>query len=246
MARSTAAGAHSAALRCRASDMLAGAIGMRIRSMHPHLRRRRQRRPADPGLVRHRRDLAEVVAQARASARAPSPRPRASSRRPGRHLLAAGADGGARRRAVRRSRASGDGRNAVPAGRAARRCCRPAPIASPMRRTMRGSRRSPSRSAPIASRATARRERQGRRASCCRTASTATSSRASSKASRSPATSSTRRPTTWARPSSRPPRARSPSSMARNSASIVGDDLLKQNFPLIHAVGRAADRARRG
>ncbi len=35
---------------------------------------------------------------------------------------------------------------------------------------------------------------------------------------------------------------------ARHSASfssIVGDDLLKQNFPLIHAVGRAADRAPR-
>ena len=49
------------------------------------------------------------------------------------------------------------------------------------------------------------------------------------------------------RPSSKRPLARSPSSTARSSASIVGDDLLKQNFPLIHAVGRAADaRARRG
>ena len=27
-------------------------------------------------------------------------------------------------------------------------------------------------------------------------------------------------------------------------STIVGDDLLKQNFPLIHAVGRAADRLR--
>ena len=25
--------------------------------------------------------------------------------------------------------------------------------------------------------------------------------------------------------------------------AIVGDDLVKENFPLIHAVGRAADRA---
>ena len=42
----------------------------------------------------------------------------------------------------------------------------------------------------------------------------------------------------------RPPPARSPNSTARNSVRIVGDDLLKQNFPLIHAVGRAADPTR--
>ena len=36
------------------------------------------------------------------------------------------------------------------------------------------------------------------------------------------------------------PPARWPNSTARHSRLIVGDDLLKQNFPLIHAVGRAA------
>ena len=75
------------------------------------------------------------------------------------------------------------GEGPVPAGRARRRCCRPAPIVSPMRRTMRGWRRSPLRSAPISSPATAR----PRRATCgwsCRTASTARTSRASPRASR--------------------------------------------------------------
>ena len=42
------------------------------------------------------------------------------------------------------------------------------------------------------------------------------------------------------------PRASSPRSTAPTINVIVGDDLLTKNFPLIHAVGRAARRARRG
>ena len=76
------------------------------------------------------------------------------------------------------------------------------------------------------------------------TASTAPSSRASSKASISRAISSIRRQTTWARPSSRMRPARSPPAR-RDARAIVGDDLDRANFPLIHAVGRAADRAPR-
>ena len=62
---------------------------------------------------------------------------------------------------------------------------------------------------------------------------------------RSRAISSTRRPTTWGRPSWRRPHARSPRVTARQCESIVGDELLTQNFPLIHAVGRASPRAPR-
>ena len=81
-----------------------------------------------------------------------------------------------------------------------------------------------------------------RSGSSCPRGSTAMSSPGSSRASRSRATSSTRRPTTWDRRSSsrrrarwRPPR--------RPGPTVVGDDLLERNFPLIHAVGRAAARA---
>ena len=59
------------------------------------------------------------------------------------------------------------------------------------------------------------------------------------------ATWSTRRPSTWARTSSNRCAARSPNAMARRSRSISGDDLLAQNFPAIHAVGRASHRAPR-
>ena len=64
---------------------------------------------------------------------------------------------------------------------------------------------------------------------------------------RSRAISSTRRRTTWGRPSSKhAARDARRSARRERSSCIVGDDLLKQNFPLIHAVGRAVDRARRG
>ena len=42
------------------------------------------------------------------------------------------------------------------------------------------------------------------------------------------------------------PRASWQSASAPISAAIVGDDLTRQNFPLIHAVGHGLDRARRG
>ena len=60
-----------------------------------------------------------------------------------------------------------------------------------------------------------------------------------------PATSSTRRPTTWGRSSWRRPRSISPSASAPAFNCIVGDDLTRQNFPLIHAVGMASTRAPR-
>ena len=75
--------------------------------------------------------------------------------KPGRHLvLPAGGDW---RRAVRHREAPTAAKTrSCPA--CCRACCPPAPTASPMRRTTRGSPRWPSRSAPTVSRATARRK----------------------------------------------------------------------------------------
>ena len=59
----------------------------------------------------------------------------------------------------------------------------------------------------------------------------------------SAAISSTRRPTIWAPRSSRPPRASLPTPSARSIKVTEGSGLLSDNFPMIHAVGRASDRS---
>ena len=87
--------------------------------------------------------------------------------------------------------------------------------------------------------------REGRQARAARQRRWRRTSPASSRASASRAISSTRRPTTWARRSSKRPRARWRSRHGADVRSVVGDDLLAENFPLIHAVGRAAARAPR-
>ena len=61
----------------------------------------------------------------------------------------------------------------------------------------------------------------------------------------SAATSSTRPPTISAPPSSRPPRASSPPRSVPSIKVTEGSGLLSDNFPMIHAVGRASDRAPR-
>ena len=124
-------------------------------------------------------------------------------------------------------------------------CCRPAPIASPMRRTTRGSRRSPSRSAPTASRATARRDDQRRDARAARRRRWRrplahrrrrdARARPDQHAGQRHGPGGTGRGRARARREARRERSR------RSSATIC----LKQNFPLIHAVGRASSRAPR-
>ena len=59
------------------------------------------------------------------------------------------------------------------------------------------------------------------------------------------ATSSTSRRTTWDPLSSKPLSRLVASRHDASITSIVGDDLLEQNYPLIHAVGRASSRAPR-
>ena len=125
----------------------------------------------------------------------------------GRHLLLP-ARGRRTRRGPVRARSQPTTRTRTCFGRARwRGCCRRAPTASPMLRMMPGSRRSPSRSARIASPAIASRSIR-RSGSNCPAASTAPSSAASPRACGLPAISSTRRRTTWARPSSKRRRAR--------------------------------------
>ena len=111
-------------------------------------------------LVRHDDDLAQAARAAR-RARARFAETAKFEPKAGRHLLLPAADGAlaascsAWKAPTSRTRTA-SARARCPA------CCRPAPIASPTRRTMRASRRSPSRSAATASRATAR-PTQGRR-----------------------------------------------------------------------------------
>ena len=57
------------------------------------------------------------------------------------------------------------------------------------------------------------------------------------------ATSSTRPRTTWGRQNWKTPRATLAKQHGAKLQCVVGDDLLKKNFPLIHAVGRASSRA---
>ena len=122
-----------------------------------------------------------------------------------------------------------------------RRCCRPAPTGSPTRRTTRGSRRSPLRSAPIASPAIARRTRPKMRLELPHGVDGADLSRIVE------AVDARARPHQHAGERHGAGRARGGGAAlaARHGAeirAIVGDDLLAQNFPLIHAVGRAARR----
>ena len=138
--------------------------------------------------------------------------------RPGQHLLLPGADGAPRRRAVRRRGRPTQPARSVPARAARRRCCRPATIASPMRRTIARARRARLRARPYRFDRYRKAEPQGP-ARCCPTASTATDLTPHRRGRvRWRATSSTRRPTTWARPSSRRPRARSPT---RHGATVA-------------------------
>ena len=158
---------------------------------------------------------------------------------------AAGRGRRARRRAVRararrrRRTRTCSGRERSPAS------CRRAPIASPMPRTIRSSRRSPSRSAATASRATASRSDKESGSNCPAT-STATISPASSRASTWRATSSTRRPTTWGRQNSKRPRARSRAATAPACAPIVGDDLARARISRSSMRSAARRHARRG
>ncbi len=102
-------------------------------------------------LDRHRAALARAGPALRA-------RPTPSRRSPGQCLPLPAADGGIAQRAVRpRGRRQRDGATRSGPG-SCRACCRLASIASPTRRTTRGSPRWPSRSAAIASAATARRD----------------------------------------------------------------------------------------
>ncbi len=71
-------------------------------------------------------------------------------------------------------------------------------------------------------------------------ASIATSCSISSKPWRSLATLLIPRPTIWGRHSSNRRRASSRRAITPRSPSIIGDELLEKNFPLIHAVGRAS------
>ena len=59
------------------------------------------------------------------------------------------------------------------------------------------------------------------------------------------ATSSIRRRTTWVRKSWRRPREQLATRYGASFNAIVGDELIRQNFPLIHAVGMASTRAPR-
>ena len=56
------------------------------------------------------------------------------------------------------------------------------------------------------------------------------------------ATSSTRRPTIWGPPSSKPRRATLANTFGASIKVTEGSNLLSDNFPMIHAVGRASDR----
>ena len=125
-------------------------------------------------------------------------------------------------------------------GRAPARCCRQGSIASRMRRQMRARRRWRSCSAPIVSIATAsrRRPRPAGAADGVDTAEIARIAEAAALARdliNTPANDMG--PKNWRRQRRRWRRGR------RDFNCTVGDDLLKQNFPLIHAVGLASTRA---
>ena len=64
----------------------------------------------------------------------------------------------------------------------------------------------------------------------------------SSKGCGSAATSSTRRRATWVREQLEDAARQLARKHGASVSSIVGDDLLAKNFPMIHAVGRASDR----
>ncbi len=125
-----------------------------------------------------------------------------------------------------------------------RNSCRMAFTASPMNRTMCGSPRSRLRSASIASPATAKRKR-ARSSLICRRASTARICQRIVEAV-TLARDLINTPANDMGPAQLEQTARKLA--ARYSATIgaiVGDELLEQNFPLIHAVGRAAAGAPR-
>ena len=79
----------------------------------------------------------------------------------------------------------------------------------------------------------------------CRAASiTPARSRHRRRRSGSAATSSTRRPATWGRQELEDAARQLAERHGASVSSIVGDDLLAKNFPMIHAVGRASPRPR--
>ena len=164
--------------------------------------------------------------------------------KPGRHLIVPAADGKLAGVLFGLEDADEPVKDLFRPGATCPACCRRAPTASPMRRTTRGLPRSPSRSAPINSPATARR----RRATCgwwCRTASTARISSRIVEGVTLAAISSTRRRTTWARPNWKRPRARSPSSTAPKF-DVTARRRAGEEFPADPRGRRAARRARRG
>ena len=125
-----------------------------------------------------------------------------------------------------------------------RNICRMAPTVSPMNRTRRGSPRLRSRSGCIASPATAKPKR-ARSSSICRKASIATILRRIVDAV-TLARDLINTPANDMGPAQLEQAARKLA--ARHAASInavVGEELLERNFPLIHAVGRAATAAPR-
>ena len=101
--------------------------------------------------------------------------------KPGRYLVVPAADGKLAGVLFGMENADEPVKDLFRPGQLVRPCCRRAPTASPTRRMTRGWRRSPSRSAPINSPATARR-RRATYGWCCPTASTARISAASSRA----------------------------------------------------------------
>ena len=165
--------------------------------------------------------------------------------KPGACLALPAADG--RHRAGRVRPRGGDQQipRSVPARRCCRACCRRASIASPTRRMTCVSPRLPLRSVAIASTATARRMRP-MSGWCHRMALTwPPSSRMAEAAHACP------RPHQYAleRHGTGATGARRAAARKRASAPafncIVGDELTRQNFPLIHAVGMASPRAPR-
>ena len=185
--------------------------------MHPAFLAARSGAANGSDYLRHRRDLAGA---ARAARCAPA------RLRRGRRLRAEGrppppaADGGRRpgRRPVR-AREAPTTRTRICSAPGALPALLPAGRLPLRQRAARRAawRRSPSRSAATASRATARPERQGRAArSCPQGVDGDELSAHRRRRLRSRAISSTRRRTTWARRSSRAPRARWPSATARS------------------------------
>ena len=118
-------------------------------------------------------------------------------------------------------------------------CCRPAPIASPMRRKTRGSPRSPSRSAPTASPAIARartRRREARPAGRHRRRGPVRDRRGGDAGARPHQHAIERHGTRRTR---RAARALAKRHGARIAVPSPATNCSRENFPLIHAVGRA-------